>query len=175
MALEARLRQLEKATGINEPCPVCEIMEEWGVRIGAECEAAGGTCRDYPFVPFAEFCPYCARERVTNAGAFTEGEREVMRRYDAAFREGTVCALDKAGVDAEIAAMFERRGQEVYGAFYDRWRELREEQERAVDEVARRVAPRYHYLCRVAGCACEYPKTEYQWVENSRANGYAVK
>jgi hypothetical protein len=49
-----------------------------------------------------------------------------------------------------------------------------EEYEREVDDICSRAVPRFHYLCRVPGCECNYPETEAEFLANVRAAGLEV-
>lgn len=164
--LERRVEKIEQATGINEPCEVCDAIDRCAKRV-VELQYQLGIESDKRAPVIKHFrCAWCLRDTVLDVVEYTEEERALVDRIEEGYANGTYCA-DPSLWD-ELAAAFDRVDREKYGAHYDRFREIYDACNAEIEEVMTRRAPRNLYLCRVPGCSCNSPKTEAEWLRNVR-------
>jgi hypothetical protein len=165
---------MEKTLGVNQPCEVCDLTQESSRRLAEELDrlnfklhkAQESDTRRYP-------CAWCGRETEIDFTGFTASERELFERLHAVYYAGTHCAPENATLLDEIRAACERAERERYGQHYDVVRNHLDEYKRNMADLTDRmygqgITPRHHYLCRVEGCLCNYPKTEAEYEANKR-------
>jgi hypothetical protein len=99
----------------------------------------------------------------------TEDERAAYKEYFTAQTEGRLCALraseDKVDFSTEEAA------RRIFAKCFVEYKQLCRAMVDEINAIARRVSPRFHYLCRVDGCNCRYPKTDEEWQANQKRRG----
>lgn len=62
MSIQTRVEKLEQATGINEPCEVCDLIEEFVKRSLAVMTEFGIPIRESPRTAITPHtCPWCLR------------------------------------------------------------------------------------------------------------------
>lgn len=167
MKAENRIRKIEEATGINEPCEVCEASNEFARRVQEFLEAHNiKRLETQPSDILTIACAWCLRPVRVSLIGFTLSERVLYERMDAVYEAGTLCEPGNATLHSELDAAFKRLSQEWYGEHAGEYEQLVEECSQKIDEIAARKAPRKIYLCRVPGCECQYPKTEEEWHRN---------
>lgn len=175
MSMQTRIKKLEHATGINEPCEVCDLVDDYAKRaVTIRRELGIPVSNPQGRAPWLHTCPWCLRQVDTDIGDFTLSERVLFERRDAAGEQGRVCAPENATLDDEIDAAVERVQRKLYGPHYETGAHLLERFKAEIDRIVERRVPRFHYLCRVEGCACGYPKTEEEFRANVQAKGLAL-
>jgi hypothetical protein len=162
-SITKRLEKLEGATGINDPCAVCDLQARFEARI-EEFEKSIGikSLRPRPCDLTYSPCSWCLRPRETNLSDYSISERALWEKWSAIHRDGLRCA--NAAVKAEVDAMCEATGRRKYGEHYDTYVAMLNEFTRGLHEI--RGVPKQIYLCRVPECQCVYPKT----LEQAHAN-----
>lgn len=170
MSVQSRLGKLEEATGINEPCEVCETVGRF-TKSAVELLNRIGIVDRTPSAITSITCAWCLRPITVDVAEYTLSERVLFERLDAAYTNGTFCLPENKTLWDEVTAALDRSARKKYGQHYERYRELEDKCHSEINEIATRRAPLKMYLCRVAGCACEYPKTEAEWRANAKAKG----
>jgi hypothetical protein len=170
MNIQTRVEKLEQATGINEPCEICDLIEDYVKRELKMMAELRLPIRESPRpVIMSRTCPWCLRSADSDRSLFTLSERVLFERRAAAAAQGQLCLPENATLDEEITAAFARVDRELYGPHYEACAGLRERFKAEVERVVARNKPRFHYLCRVEGCTCEYPKTEEEFLRRHGA------
>jgi hypothetical protein len=172
-----RVEKLEAATGINEPCEMCDLTAAQNERWTETLTRLG-----YRFRPVSESdilnssCLWCERSVKINLENFNLSERVLFERSQAAHYAGTFCAPENKNLHNEVMAACERAGREKYGKLYDseEAQALLAELEQATRDLAnslfdRGITTRHHYICQIADCKCNYPKSESEYQANERA------
>jgi hypothetical protein len=174
--ITSRVEKLEEACGVNQPCEFCDFMEKqnrrWTetlTRYGYQSPALKES--DIRLCP----CAWCGRPVKTSFANFTASERALFDRMEATGRDGTMCALENATLFDEIFAACKRADAITFGEAYQA-QEVQELKAAMLKETIdltnaladRGIMPRLHYICRVDGCACNYPKSESEYQANLR-------
>jgi hypothetical protein len=167
MNVQTRVSKLEEATGINEPCEVCEASSRLSAKI-TDFNRSIGFKRDKPGPGDLanKVCAWCLRSVATNYAGYSISLRVLFERCEAAFDQGAYCALENETLMEELEAACELQEREWYGTYYESVKALIDEYRAEVEEIFTRTAPRKIYLCRVPACMCDYPKTEKEWQSN---------
>jgi hypothetical protein len=162
--IRGRLERAAQATGIDDPCEVRAATARMGRAVAEWRKARGISVGDGK--SFVGVCWWCLRTHNTSAERFTAADVELFARMDEAHRLGRICAPENEGLYEQVIAACERSAREVSGEMYDEYACIVEGFRAELDAVTRHTIPRFHYLCRVAGCECEYPKTEAEYMQN---------
>lgn len=166
MKAENRIRKIEEATGINEPCPVCEHIDDLEPRLLA-LAARLGVQLPQPFGPKMAFpCYYCPRVKYLEVGEFSVSERVLFERLESAFTEGWLCMPENSTIREEIGMAIERISRAKWGEHHAKVEAVCDEHLEELKQICAHLIPRRIYVCRVPGCGCEYPKTEEEWHRN---------
>jgi hypothetical protein len=169
MKAESRIRKIEEATGINEPCVVCDVLNSelaeffaWFVEKGLNKP------EDTPRDLMPRVCHWCGKTRQQDVTDYSVSERALIERHDGAWFAGRFCAAENKGLHDELLSIYDERSREQLGIYYEAGRAMTNaaiERTRAYIEE-RHPCPFYHYICTVEGCTCEYPKSEAEWHRN---------
>lgn len=126
MNLQNRLERLEQATGINDPCPVCDLRARFEARI-KEFELSLGIkpVRPRPCDLTYSPCPCCLRQRETNLSGYSISERALWEKWKAVRRGGL--RYKNEVVKAELLAMCEAVSRRKYGEHYDTYAAMLDE------------------------------------------------
>jgi hypothetical protein len=161
--VERRIKKAEEQTGINEPCPVCDLQARLEARIEEFERSIGITpTRPRPCDVAYGPCSWCLRPREINLTDHSISERALWEKWDALHDAGLRCA--HKDVKAELDAMLEATGRRKYGEHYDTYAAMLDEFSSSLRGL--RGIPKRIYLCRVPGCQCNYAKT----LEEAHAN-----
>lgn len=156
MNLQTRLAKLESASGIFEPCAVCEVSEEFMERLRAMRKMRGLPLHAAPQDTRPATCVWCARPIVSDFSHVKGSERaSVERLFDrsrAAYTEGRLCDPKEREGYTQLIAIGERTGLALYGEAY---REYIRDFNAALDAATARMGqPRMLYKCQIEGCDC---------------------
>lgn len=164
--IKDKLKRLERAAGVNEPCEVCEAINRHEASVVELMNRLGIVEPKLPPAMFRTFCAWCLRPLTVDLSFFTLSERALFERMATAYPGGTLCLQENKNLWEELEAAFERTAREKYGPHYDEYRKLSEAHAEEMDWIFARRTPAMMYLCRVPGCRCLSPKTEDEWRRN---------
>jgi hypothetical protein len=163
MRTEMRLKRIEEATGVNEPCEVCDHIEasivqieELALRLGVPLSEATPPEMAFP-------CHYCLRVKYIKVGEFSLSERVLFERLHAAYDAGTLCTPENYRLRDEIGAACDGHSRAEWGEHFPALQSLTSEQHENLAQICAHLIPRKIYLCRVSGCGCNHSKTEEEW------------
>ncbi|MGA9996529.1 MAG: hypothetical protein WBP93_14020 [Pyrinomonadaceae bacterium] len=173
MKAENRIRKMEEATGINEPCVVCDVLNSELAEFYAWFADKSLEKLDGPRDLMPRVCHWCGKTRPQDVTHYTVNERALIERHDAAWFAGRLtCAPECKGLHDELLAMYEKHSYIQLGVYYEEGRAM---SDAAVERMLAYIeenapCPFYHYICTVEGCTCEYPKSEKEFQANRETN-----
>lgn len=161
----SRIKKLEAAVA----CEACELRDRL-VRTLGELSTAWGL-KAAPGVVRAVRCDFCGARKDVYLSGMTPDEIADMMRAEELYWRGEMCSPEFAQAQERALAGLGRALREFWGEHFAEVEPYREEYREALNAIRQMPVP---YLCRVPGCACEYPKTLERWKANCKANGYEV-
>jgi hypothetical protein len=162
--LQNRVRKLEDATGINEPCEVCEAAKRFEAKLEDFHKSIRfKRAKPKPDELVTRACYWCLRPRVESWAGYSENLRALFERLSVAWEQGTLCAPENANLFEELKIACEVHERGLYGEHYDAVKALIDEYIDEMPKIAARTNPRKIYFCRGLDCHCNYPKTEEEW------------
>lgn len=164
MKVISRLEKAERESGINKPCEVCELDKDNARRVHGLTVKYGHTMPEpQPHEIMESQCYWCWRTHTTSLVLMNDAERAAYLRYFAVGDAGLWCAPEHSTLKAEMSAACNNSERRFFGEHFDELKAILEDHRRDLELIAARRLPIIHYLCRVDGCECDYPKTEEDW------------
>jgi hypothetical protein len=172
VTLSSRLKKIEKALGVGGHCEACQLTEAFVARM-AELEKSLGIWRRPPEGgrTVRITCLWCNAPRDIYCGDLTRKEAAEFEESEGFYRRGLLCSPEYEPLRARVSDALERTSRAYYGAHWETCEPLRREYIEQLKAIRAAGVP---YLCRLPGCACDFPKTLDEWRRNAQANGYRV-
>ncbi len=122
MNLEGRVRKIEEAAGINDPCWMCEVCDGMAREFINYLEARGATIPEVsPADLLPDACPACGRAAQTNVAGYDESERALFLKSKEAVRlfyQGEIGFEESDALLTEFIEIAERKDEAQMGEHY---------------------------------------------------------
>ena len=165
-AAEKRIERAEAATF----CVACQMPPDFFAEYIDIRRRAGLPLACSAADTFGSRCAYCGIVRRVPVMDFAPAERELIVRCSEAYDEGTHCLPEIEAAMAERDELFKRKDAELYGPLFAEIEDFHARARVFLEKEVEDMRPVVPYLCRVAGCECDYPKTLAEWRERVAEN-----
>jgi hypothetical protein len=146
MRLTRRVERLESASGINEPCAVCDAIHRMGDRLALIRKVEMKSSEVYE-----SRCAWCGRSAKYLTDTSDPTFAELYKRWTDLMDAGKHCDPATQEMYSRLTVLFRQRGLDLYGPEYER---VLEQFELEMREISMVQKPRFPYVCTVEGCTC---------------------